>query len=90
MPQQAPLFVFKQIVNSCDKAYYVNLHTGGLIAMRYNYLSPTFVVVIFIFFYHFALGAESILRQNNKMYSCLRRNDKKNKNDKTREYKKEL
>lgn len=90
MPRQALLFVFKQIVNSCDKAYYVNLHKGGLIAMHYNYLSPTFVVVILHFFYHFALGAESILKQNNKMDSCLRRDDKENKNGKTREYKKEL
>jgi len=90
MPQQALLFAFNWIPNSCDKAYYVNLHTRGLIVMRYNYLSPTFVVVIFIFFCHFALGAESILKHNNKMDSCLRRNDKENKNGKTREYKKEL
>ena len=90
MPQQALLFAFNQMPNSCDKTYYVNLHTGGLIAMRYNYLSPTFVVVILHFFYHFALGAESILKQNNKMDSCLRRDDKENKNGKTREYKKEL
>ncbi len=56
MPQQALLFVFNRIVNSCDKAYYVNLHTGGLIAMRYNYLYPTFVVVILHFLLSFRTG----------------------------------
>ena len=53
MPRQALLFVFNQIVKSCDKTYYVNLHTGGLITMRYNYLSPTFVVVILHFLLSF-------------------------------------
>jgi len=56
MPQQALLFAFNQMPNSCDKTYYVNLHTGGLIAMRYNYLSPTFVVVILHFLLSFRTG----------------------------------
>ena len=56
MPQQALLFAFNQMPNSCDKTYYVNLHTGGLITMRYNYLSPTFVVVILHFFLSFRTG----------------------------------
>lgn len=56
MPQQAPLFAFNRMPNSCDKAYYVNLHTGGLIAMRYNYLSPTFVIVILHFLLSFRTG----------------------------------
>lgn len=56
MPRQARLSVFSQTSESCDKAYYVNLHTGGLIAMRYNYLSPTFVVVILHFLLSFRTG----------------------------------
>ena len=40
MPQQARLSVFSQTPESCDKAYYVNLHIREIIALIPNHLSP--------------------------------------------------
>ncbi|GEM_PF-2412065 len=40
MLRQARLSVFSQTAECCDKAYYVNLHIGEVIAFILNYLSP--------------------------------------------------
>ncbi|HNW24163.1 MAG TPA: hypothetical protein PKI37_01760 [Candidatus Cloacimonas sp.] len=40
MPRQARLSVFSQTPESCDKAYYVNLHIREIIALIPNHLSP--------------------------------------------------